>query len=235
MRTCNLLLLILTAITTTAQAANTQYDYERWKEEAQYNKRLLPRYGHIPKSEGELKADSIFIANVKLDGFTNLAQCAHDHVLRGFRYLNRGEIRTAMYRFNQSYLIDSTQAYDYWGYGAVYLAMQQVDLAKEQYETGLEINPQNSYIWTDLGTIYTIKFDNSNNHSFLDTAINYFSRAYEIDSANANTTYKLSAAYFRKQDCANALKYFKKTETLSDRFSNAQYVSLLEEYCKGEK
>lgn len=59
-----------------------------------------------------------------------------------------------MYRFNQAFLLDSTNSDIYWGYGAVYFMLNRLDLAREQYKTGLNMDPENTRILTDYGTSY---------------------------------------------------------------------------------
>ncbi len=63
-----------------------------------------------------------------------------------------------MYRFNQSYLLDSTSTDIYWGYGAVYMTLQNYEKAREQYLEGLTINPRNVHLLTDYATYFRIRY-----------------------------------------------------------------------------
>ena len=86
---------------------------------------------------------------------------ASNHMIGlGFQYLNRGDIKTAMYRFNQAYLLNSENSNIYWGYGAVYMALGKFDLSREQYEAGLKIDKKNEKILIDYGTTYLGEFYN---------------------------------------------------------------------------
>src|SRR5690606_32821822 len=119
-----------------SNAQPDQYNIEEWQAEASTNKRLLPRYGHLPKTESERTADSEFIARIKAqEDFKTMRDESNHLVLLDFEYLDRGDIKTAMYRFSQAYRLDSTSTDDYWGYGAVYLRLGSPDLAIEQYKT----------------------------------------------------------------------------------------------------
>ena len=94
---------------------------EKWNEESKTNIRLLPKYGHVRKNDAQRRSDEEFIkAALKQD---STKRKASDHLISlGFRYL-RSDIKTALYRFNQAYLLDSTNADIYWGYGGVFLTL----------------------------------------------------------------------------------------------------------------
>lgn len=183
-----------------------QMTYVAWEKEASTNKRLLPKYGNIPKSEGELKADKEFIKKaITLD--TTAEKAAAHMISLGFKYLYR-DTKTAMYRFNQAYLLDSTNSDIYWGYGAIYFMLNRLDLAREQYKTGLEIDSENTRILTDLGTTYMSEYFATQNNSILDTAITMIAKSYEMDPTNQNTSYKLSSCFLMNNDCENAMKFY---------------------------
>ncbi len=207
MKTQKTLLLLLIPAFFYAQ----QMTYTQWEEEALTNKRMLPKYGNLPKSEGEIKADEEFLkAAIELD---STAEKASAHMIElGFSYLYR-DTKTAMYRFNQAYLLDSTNTDIYWGYGAVYFILNRIDLARKQYEEGLALDPENTRILTDYGTTYLSEYLNTNNASLLDKAISIMSRSYVKDPTNQNTSYKLSSCFLMRNDCENALKFFKACES----------------------
>lgn len=98
-----------------------QMTSEQWEEEAKTNIRLLPKYGNVQKTEAQKKADKEFIESALKQDSTN--RKASDHLISlGFNNLYR-DIKTAMYRFNQAYLLDSTNTDIYWGFGGVYLTL----------------------------------------------------------------------------------------------------------------
>lgn len=183
-----------------------QMTYEEWEKEAQSNIRLLPKYGNKEKTKGQKEADQEFIKTVLETDKTREKGSAHMIDL-GFKYLYQDR-KTAMYRFNQAYLLDSTNSDIYWGFGAIYFIYNRLDLAREQYQIGLEKDPDNSRILTDLGTTYMTEYFQTKNLSYLDTAISYLSTSYEKDPYNQNTLYKISSCYLMRNDCENAIKYY---------------------------
>jgi Tfp pilus assembly protein PilF len=172
---------------------------------------------------------------------------ASDHMIQlGFNYYYRPDIKTAMYRFNQAYLLDSTNTDIFWGYGAVYMALGRYDLAKEQYEQGLALNPANTHLLTDLATWFLgqfyalrqmpendfIKNQKEQAKSYMDSALLYLNKSYELDSRDVNTAYKLSICYLNINDCANAWKYYDACMALGGQPVTAGYTSDLKKRCQ---
>src|SRR5690606_8874182 len=104
--------------------------FEHWQNESRQNKGLLPRYGDSKKSKEEIESDRAFEKKV-MESFEHREDASNHMIDLGFQYLYRGDPRTAMYRFNQAYLLDRENPYIYWGYGAVYMFFERFDLARE--------------------------------------------------------------------------------------------------------
>jgi len=225
MKKIKLILLLLLPVTIYAQ----QMTYDQWEKEAQTNKRLLPKYGNLPKSKGELKADKEFLATaIELD---TTAEKASAHMIDlGFQYLYR-DMKTAMYRFNQAYLLDSTNSDIYWGFGAIYFMLNRLDLAREQYEQGLKVDPSNTRILTDLGTTYMSEYFANQNSGSLDKAISILSKSYTKDPTNQNTSYKLSTCFLMKNDCENALKLYEACMSLGGAPVTDEFKKEIENRC----
>jgi tetratricopeptide (TPR) repeat protein len=213
-----------------------QMTYEQWEEEAKTNIRLLPKYGYVEKSEGQKKADQEFIEKaLKLD---TTFRKASDHMIRlGFNYLYR-DIKTAMYRFNQAYLLDSTNTDIYWGFGGIYMTLGNYAKAKEQYIEGLSIDPRSTHLLTDYGTYFMAQFyglqqlNAKDAFENLDSAIIYMTKSFQIDSTDQNTTFKLSICYWNKDDCINALKYYDICKSLGGNPITEDYTKDLMSKCK---
>jgi Tfp pilus assembly protein PilF len=211
--------------------AGQQLDYKTWKEESRENIRLRPEYGNVPKSKDQKAADEEFIElSLKQDG---TREKASQHMVDlGFKYLYSGDIRTAMYRFNQAWLLNPTNDNVYWGFGAVYFVFNDFESAVAQYKKGLSINPKSSNILTDVATIYLSRFTARGEKANLDSARNIFMRSYLISPKNQNTLFKLSATYFLDGDCARAVKYFDECEALGGKPITPQYRDALKQKCK---
>ena len=237
----NILTLVITffALTTFGQ----QMTSEQWEEEAKTNIRLLPKYGHIPKTEEQQKLDQKFIdETVQQEKFKGDRTAASNHMISlGFNYLYRGGVKTAMYRFNQAYLLDSLNNDIYWGYGAVYMTLGNYEKAKQQYEEGLSINPSNTHLLTDYGTYFMAQFyglepiDKKGALTNLESAITYMLKSYQLDPTDQNTTFKLSICYWNKGDCENAWKYYDICKELGGQPITEDYTKDLMKKCKRKK
>jgi len=70
----------------------------------------------------------------------------------GFEYLNKDDLKTAMFRFNQAYLLESTNTDIYLGYGAVYATLGNYVKASQQYHERSAFIPKNTQLFPDNGT-----------------------------------------------------------------------------------
>ncbi len=217
------LLVFCLIIFATSSAAAQQMTLDQWNEEAKTDIRFLPKYGYAEKSAGQLDADSIFIRQA-LSDFANKRLASEELINLGFKYLYH-DIKTAMYRFNQAYLLDSTNSDIYWGFGAVYMILEDYPRAREQYEDGLLHDPVNSRIMTDYGTYFMAQ----NN---VDSAILFLFRSYTLDSTNQNTSLKLSACYYNKEDCKSAVYFYERCKSLGGKPLTKEFVDALQAKCK---
>ena len=228
-------LILLMSLTVFGQ----QMNWEEWEKESQTNIRLLPKYGNVEKTEKQKESDNEFIETILKQDSTH--RKGSDHLIDlGFKYLYR-DIKTAMYRFNQAYLLDSTNTDIYWGFGAVYMTLGKYEKAKEQYEEGLKIEPENTHLLTDYGTYlmaqyYELKpIDEENALANLDSAITYMTKSYKLDPEDQNTTFKLSILYWNKGDCENAWKYYDECVKYGGEPITEAYTKDLKKKCKRKK
>lgn len=222
-----------------AFAQQSTKDADIWDIEAQSNIRLLPRYGMIEKTAEQQAIDQKFIeTTLNSEKFKGNKRAASDHMIQlGFQYLNRGDIKTAMYRFNQAYLLDNNNPEIFWGYAAVYMSLEKYEAAHLQYQAGLLMQPDNTHLLTDLGTYYVVMHIENNSKdpakamASLDTAITIFNKSYTLDKNDPNTSFKLSAAYFAQGDCTNAVKFLEICDQSGGDPVTDDYRNALAEMC----
>jgi tetratricopeptide (TPR) repeat protein len=229
-----LTLLILSSATITSYSQ--QISWQEWEEESKTNIRLLPQYGLVEKTEGQLAADEKFIETILSQGYTRKSASAH-FIRLGFDYLYP-DVKTAMYRFNQAYLLDSANVDIYWGYGGVYMVLGNYQKAKEQYEKGLALDPDNTNLLTDYGTYYMAQYfaldpiDKELAQQNYATAIKYLSKSYRLDPNNQNTTFKLAVLYLVKEDCPNALRFYNECVADGGQPLSEEFTKNIMEKCK---
>jgi tetratricopeptide (TPR) repeat protein len=216
---------------TTANEASNKISYEQWQKDALTDSRLLPKFGNAIKDEDQILADQTLI-----EDYTKQQGSRHKGsevlVNLGFQYYYRGDIKTAMYRFNQAWLLDPKNENAFWGFASVYFAYGDLSNALGELNEGLLLNPKNTNILTDIATIHMVNFQNTKDDKEVVKAIDLFKQSYVIDPKNQNTLFKLSAAYFMKNDCKEALKYYKECKSLGGKPISKQYIDAIESGCK---
>lgn len=205
--------------------------YAAWKEEARNNIRLLPKYGEAKKTLEQEKADQELIdAYVAQTG--SREKGSELLIKLGFDYFYKGNIKTAMYRFNQAWLLNPQNTNVYWGFGAVYFSLGDYDKALEQYDEGLKADENNSNILTDKATIYMTRYMNSKNEEDYNWALSLFKKSYSVNPTYQNTLFKISVCYFLKKDCDNARKYYNECQKLGGKPITKEYTEALKKGCK---
>lgn len=233
-----MVLILLTGLgqkTTNAQKMTP----ESWKEQSKLNKALIPKYGYQKKTNKEKKADEKFIKDM-LDHYNGDKKIASDYFIQGgFYYLYQYKFDTAMFRFNQAYLLDSTNTDIYWGYGGFFYSIGDAEKAKEQYEAGIALDTTNIHLLTDLALYYKKRYhdlhstDIVNALEQLEISIDYLKKSYEIDPKYPNTLLNLSACFLIKDDCNNAWKYHDECAALEQRAVSKQFTEHLKKHCYG--
>lgn len=226
MKQVYLILLIFVTTVTFGQ----DLSYEQWNEEAKSNIRLLPKYGNQPKNAEQKAADEKLIEDYEKQEGTR-EKGSERLISLGFKYLYRGDIKTAMYRFNQAWLLNPDNEDVYWGFGAIYMALGDDEKALAQYNEGLTSNPKNTKILTDKATVYMGRFYRNEKAEDLKKATTILLESYALDNKNQNTTFKLSVCYYLKKDCKNAMKYLKECDEAGGQPVADEYRKELQENC----
>lgn len=216
-----------------------QTTYKEWEKEAKNNVRLLPKYGDIQKTNEQILTDKQFVEEtLKIEKYKGNKRAASDDMIKlGFQYLYKGDLKTAMYRFNQAFLLDSENTDIYWGFGAVYVSLSQSEKAKEQYEQGLKLKPDNSHLLTDYATYFLVKYyeakklNHHNANEYLDKAIDKLTMSYTIDKKDSNTLYKLSVCHLMNSDCEDAIKFYNLCKEEGGKPIDERYTQELNRIC----
>lgn len=233
--------ILLFGLSTFGQPINSA----EWEAEAKTNIRLLPKYGRAAKTDNQKKFDRKFIDQMmQLEQFGGDRTAASNHMIAiGFSYLYSGDPKTAMFRFNQAYLLDSLNSEIYWGYGAVYMALGDFEKAKKQYEEGLSQSPDNTHLLTSYGSWYLARpydlesIDEAAEAVYknIDSALTYLLKSYYLDPRYQDTAYKISLCYWLKDDCDNAWRFYDICNSLGGQAIPKAYKSDLKKKCKRKK
>src|SRR5437016_1579478 len=111
------IIILLLSLNTLAQPIN----YDAWQKEAKKDNRLLPEYGGAPRTKEQKAADEAYIKTTMDEMHeTTRRGCSEQLIGIGFKYVEKGDLRAAMYRFNQAWIMDPKNANVYTGFGTIY-------------------------------------------------------------------------------------------------------------------
>ena len=185
-----------------------------------------PEYGRQKKCPEEIEIDNKFIFSCD-SSFKDRKKAAKYYVKRAWDYFDEGKLDTAMFRFNQAWMLDSTNADTYWGFGNLLGTKKQFKESIVYFNKSIRLNPNNATVWECMGKSYGQLFFLSKNVSQLDTCINYLKHSLQIDPANARVYGQLTACYSYYMQKDSALKYLAITDTLDSTAINPEVRQIL--------
>ena len=145
----------------------------------------IPEYGNQPKSPEMLQADQQFLNTVK-----GKEQQAFDHMMAvGWSFFKRGNIGTAIKRFNQAWLIDSTRYESYWGFAAAEGRLNNFETSKHYYEKALNHGGDTKILNPEHAIVLREQAKAENNSEKLANADNLFMSEIEAGNEKAACIY----------------------------------------------
>lgn len=118
----------------------------------------------------------------------------------GWSYFQKGDMDTALKRFNQALILDPDFAPGYFGIAYVYSVQNKLDLAIKNYQKSIEKDPTHSDSYSNLGLalLYSDKPEE---------ALLMLKRAVEINPKNGDAQVNIGLYYFRVGDYSAAWKH----------------------------
>ena len=174
---------------------------------------LLPKYGGVKKPAQLLFYDQQFLADCD-SKFPNRIDAAAYFQAKGWQYLQSGDPNTAIKRFNQAWLLDSTNAGAYWGFGAVTGQRKHYDESLKYLLVAQRYGSTNKRLLVDMALARLNCYSQNKKIDEVDRAIADL-RLFIADSidvkvhvtAYASAYSHLAGAYTIKEDYAMAWKY----------------------------
>ena len=130
----------------------------------------------------------------------DVKQHARGAVELGWRYFNKGDMDTALKRFNQSQILDPDFAPGYFGMAYVYSVQNKFDLAVHNYKKSIEKDPAHSDSYSNLGL--ALLYSNKPTE-----ALPNLKKAIEIDPKNGDAQVNIALYYFGMADYSTAWKH----------------------------
>jgi len=187
---------------------------------------LLPRYGSKPKCPEQTEADREFVASCDTQ-FTSRKLASEHHSAVGWGFFERRQLDDAMKRFNQAWLLDSTNADVYWGFASVLGMKQQFRASIPLFVKYLELNPAKANAWEGLSTSYGQLFFQTKDVALLGKSIDALKSCVKIDPANARAYGQLAGAYSYFVQKDSARKYLALADRLNPQAVNPEVRKML--------
>ncbi|ALW86811.1 hypothetical protein AUC43_18020 [Hymenobacter sedentarius] len=183
-------------------------------------------YGRAPKCPEQVRADTEFLAACDKQ-FPSRKLASEHHVSKGWEYFQQRQLDTAIMRFNQAWLLDSTNATVYWGFASVLGMRQQYRASVPLFKKYLALNPTEANAWQGLSTSYGQMFFQTKDVALLQNSIEALKHCVKLAPQNARAYGQLAGAYsyFIQRDSAR--KYLAIADRLNPSAVNPEVRKML--------
>jgi tetratricopeptide (TPR) repeat protein len=170
----------------------------------------IPMYGHVQKTDKLRKIDDEFI-QTSIKEFGNRKIASKEYVKFGWRYFYKFDFSTAIKRFNQSWLLDSTNVDTYYGFAAYMKIINDSVQSKYFRQLAESIDSSKTGLKSYLFSLaYFYEYANQ-----IENAINSHLEYLKIDSNFTYSLKQLGYLYMNQNDTSNSLKYLNKAIKLN--------------------
>jgi len=187
---------------------------------------VLPMFGKKQLTTEMVRINEDFVKRCDSVFKDRKEACAH-HIERGWQYFYSNHLDTSMMRFNQAWLLDSSNADIYWGFGNILGKQHKFKESIPFFEKSIKLNPNNAIVWQCISISYGNLFFETKDIKTLNKSIDCLMTSLKLDSHNATTLAQLAASYtyFTRKD--SALKYLRLADQIDPSKVNPEVRQLL--------
>lgn len=191
---------------------SSQADIEKNKRVEKKFINLAPLYGYYPKDNEYKDADNKFIAIALSDCKCDSSTASKIYSKFGWDYFRDSNFEVASKRFNQAYLLDSTNFHIYWGFAAIMGHQRRNDESIILFNKALSFSSENndaSYVKLCVDAIdpYIDKFEKSSNKEILDEALKILNKASDVMPNDIRLNQQFTRLYLKFEDYEKSLEY----------------------------
>jgi len=183
-------------------------------------------YGNQKKCEEQIESDNIFLMRCDSLFKSRKEACAY-YVSRAWDHFYANNQDSSMKRFNQAWLLDSSNYEVYWGFGNLLGRKQKFKESLAFFERALKLNPNNAKLWESASTSFGQIFFQTKDVSQLNICIDYLKHSLQLDT-DARVLSQLTAAYSYFIQSDSAKKYLKLTDKIDPSAINPEVRQLLD-------
>ncbi len=194
----------------------------------------LPEYGQQKKTDQEIEIDNKFIKAITDLGYTK-EKGSEIFSGKGWTFLRQGDLESAMLRFNQSWLLDSTNVNALWGYGAILGKLQNPTEAIKYLNRAYSYDSNTIRLLIDISASHLVRYNIEKNTSDLDQGLSTLLRYLEKDGENEEALYKTAIFYFHMEDYKSSWEYIHKCEEVGGGPIKKRFIKSLKKKMRKPK
>lgn len=228
--------LFLVALLLPFSASAQHLTYPEWQARSQVDARLKPHFqGHVFTQEQRISND-VLVSRV-LESEPDRRVASERLVQLGVQHLVEGDMMSAMYRFNHAWLVDSSNATPYHGFGLFFLALDRNTEAGQQFAAGLVKDSTHVPLLREMAsTLIAGQYDEREKHperadTMVRTARALLDRAYRRAPEDAAVVMKRTVCSMLLNECEGARTWFERYLALDDDTDVEQLQAALDRQC----
>ncbi len=173
---------------------------------------LLPKYGAQPKNDEQKAADERFLASIDGHYKGDRKKAAEEAAVRGWQFLRQGNAPDAMRRFNQAWLLDSSNGSALWGMAVFEAGSGKLNESLTLFAEADRIVGGDIDFSADYAKALGIAGAQTRNESMLNDAFTRFARVHEKASQHTLNLQNWAITLFYVGNFAEAWKKVKLAE-----------------------
>ena len=188
---------------------------------------LQPMYGKEKKCPGQIEADRIFLEAMDQEFHGDRKEASRERAERAWQYFYANIPDTCMMRFNQAWLLDSTNAEVYWGFANLLGKQKKFTESLLFFNRSLQINPENALVWESASLSYGNLFLETQDQNKLDSCVIYLKNSAKLKPENPRVYAKLVGIYSEISQKDSARKYLVLADQIDKRALNSELRKLV--------
>ena len=173
----------------------------------------LPLFGERPKTTAQIDEEIHFLNDCDRN-FGSRPEASEFFAARGWDYVADGQLDTAAYRFNLSWLLNDRNVDAYWGLGVVSYQKNDLPGAIRLLKKGLDVADTNIVLMADLATLQLKNYQEKKDPADLTEAETLLLKTVSLNPNSAASYQKLAVVNLLKSDYEKSWTYFHQARTL---------------------
>lgn len=178
-------------------------------------------YGEVKKCEQQIEFDKEFILESEKQ-FKDRKKASEYYVSKGWEYFYKDDNATSMKRFNQAWLLDTTNPQVYWGFGNLLGRKNEFENSIKFLEKSIKLEPNNAKVYECIATSYGQIFHKTKDIKYLNLTIENLKKAIKIEPKNGRAYGQLASSYAYLKQKDSLVKYIRKTDEIDSKFVNPE-------------